>query len=406
MKKILALLLTVAMVACLFAGCQSSEPNTSDPATEPSTDNSNTDPATEPATEPANADNTSPDANGAKKVAFVTDVGNIDDHSFNQYSYEGVTKFCSNAGLECSYYKPVGDTDQDRIDAINQAVGDGYGVVVMAGYLFGPACYTVATQHPEVLFLALDVTEGDLKADTVPSNIALICYQEEQAGYLAGYAAVQEGYKELGFLGGIDVPAVVRYGYGFIMGADKAAQELNLTDVNIKYWYSGSFQPNDDIATKMDNWYVGGNQVVFACGGGIYLSCQSAAEANDGKMIGVDVDQSNVSDRIITSAMKALSNSVVKALTDASANGWTWPQNYAGVCQYLGAADNCVGLPMETSQFTTFTQEQYDTLFQAMANGSLVVDNNSNPDVKPAPQELQDKHYYRKHGVNAYYGQR
>ena len=129
---------------------------------------------------------------------------------------------------------------------------------------------------------------------------------------------------------------------------------------------------------------MGGTQVVFACGGGIYLSCQSAAEANDGKMIGVDVDQSNVSDRIITSAMKALSNSVVKALTDASANGWTWPQNYAGVCQYLGAADNCVGLPMETSQFTTFTQEQYDTLFQAMANGSLVVDNNSNPDVKPA----------------------
>ena len=224
MKKILALLLTVAMVACLFAGCQSSEPKTSDPATEPSTDNSNTDPATDPATTPDNDDNTSPDVNGAKKVAFVTDVGNIDDHSFNQYSYEGVTKFCSNAGLECSYYKPVGDTDQDRIDAINQAVKDGYGVVVMAGYLFGPACYSVATQHPEVLFLALDVTEGDLKSDTVPSNIALICYQEEQAGYLAGYAAVQEGYKELGFLGGIDVPAVVRYGYGFIMGADKAAE--------------------------------------------------------------------------------------------------------------------------------------------------------------------------------------
>ena len=104
----------------------------------------------------------------------MTDVGNIDDHSFNQYSYEGVTKFCSNAGLECSYYKPAGDTDQDRIDAINQAVKDGYGVVVMAGYLFGPACYTVATEHPEVLFLALDVTEGDLKAESVPSNIALI----------------------------------------------------------------------------------------------------------------------------------------------------------------------------------------------------------------------------------------
>ena len=365
MKKILALLLAVTMVACLFAGCQNGTTEPTDPATEPTTDvttEPTTEPATEPVTEPASEDATVPSTDGAKKVAFVTDVGNIDDHSFNQYSYEGVTKFCSNAGLECSYYKPAGDTDQDRIDAINQAVKDGYGVVVMAGYLFGPACYTVATEHPEVLFLALDVTEGDLKAESVPSNIALICYQEEQAGYLAGYAAVQEGYKELGFLGGIDVPAVIRYGYGFIMGADKAAQELNLTDVN---------------------WYVGGTEVVFACGGGIYLSCLSAAESNDGKMIGVDVDQSNVSDRIITSAMKALSNSVVKALTDASANDWIWPESYAGVCQYLGAADDCVGLPMETSQFTKFTQEQYDTLFQAMADGPLGVDNNSSADVKP-----------------------
>ena len=384
MKKIIALLLAVVMVACLFAGCQGGDGEETNPSTNSTTDEA-TDPATEPAgdeTEPADDDTTEPDSTGAKKVAFVTDVGNIDDHSFNQYSYEGVTKFCEENNLECNYYKPAGDTDQDRIDAINQAVTDGYGVIVMAGYLFGPACYTVASEHPEVLFLALDVTEGDLNADTVPSNIALICYQEEQAGYLAGYAAVQEGYKELGFLGGIDVPAVIRYGYGFIQGADKAAQELGVTDVNIKYWYSGSFEANDDIATKMDNWYVGGTEVVFACGG-IYLSCLSAADANDGKMIGVDVDQSNVSERIITSAMKALSNSVVKALTDASANGWTWPTEYAGVCQYLGAADDCVGLPMETSQFTTFTQEQYDALFQSMADGTLVVDNNSDPDTKP-----------------------
>lgn len=173
------------------------------PSTNSTTDEA-TDPATEPAgdeTEPAADDTTEPDSTGAKKVAFVTDVGNIDDHSFNQYSYEGVTKFCEENNLECNYYKPAGDTDQDRIDAINQAVTDGYGVIVMAGYLFGPACYTVASEHPEVLFLALDVTEGDLNADTVPSNIALICYQEEQAGYLAGYAAVQEGYKELGLPG-------------------------------------------------------------------------------------------------------------------------------------------------------------------------------------------------------------
>lgn len=316
-------------------------------------------------------------------VAFVTDVGNIDDQSFNQYTWQGVQDFCSANSLNANYYRPTEDSDAARLEQMDNAVNDGAKSIVVAGYLFGNAIAEAQEKYPDVQFLALDVSASDLGDKAPTANTALITYKEEQAGYLAGYAAVYDGYKELGFLGGIDVPAVVRYGYGFIMGADKAAQELNLTDVNIKYWYSGSFQPNDDIATKMDNWYVGGTEVVFACGGGIYLSCQSAAEANDGKMIGVDVDQSNVSDRIITSAMKALSNSVVKALTDASANGWTWPQNYAGVCQYLGAADNCVGLPMETSQFTTFTQEQYDALFNAMADGSLVVDNNSNPDVKP-----------------------
>lgn len=366
MKKFLAFVMAASMALSL-AACVGSTPASSTAST-----------TTEATSEAAAS------TSGSKTdVAFVTDVGNIDDQSFNQYTWQGVQDFCSANSLNANYYRPTEDSDAARLEQMDNAVNDGAKSIVVAGYLFGKAIAEAQEKYPDVQFLALDVSASDLGDKAPTANTALITYKEEQAGYLAGYAAVYDGYKELGFLGGIDVPAVVRYGYGFIMGADKAAQELNLTDVNIKYWYSGSFQPNDDIATKMDNWYVGGTEVVFACGGGIYLSCQSAAEANDGKMIGVDVDQSNVSDRIITSAMKALSNSVVKALTDASANGWTWPQNYAGVCQYLGAADNCVGLPMETSQFTTFTQEQYDALFNAMADGSLVVDNNSNPDVKP-----------------------
>ena len=370
MKRILALLLAVAMVACLFAGCQSSKP----------------------------ADDGKPTDDGkttsATKIAFVTDTGNIDDHSFNQYSFEGVTKFATDNGLESKYYKPAGDTDQDRIDAITTAIKDGYNVVTMAGFLFGPAVYQCAVANPDVLFLALDVTTFDLKdaegkaPETVPANLALICYKEEQCGYLAGYAAVVDGYKELGFLGGISVPAVVRYGYGFIQGADAAAKELGYDDVNIKYWYSNSFVPNDEIATKMDAWYVGGTELVFACGGGIYLSCLSAADANDGKMIGVDNDQSPESDRIITSAMKALSNSVVVALTAAKDNGYKWPEAYASKCTYLGAAEGCVGLPMETSKFTTFTQEKYDELFKAIAEGTLVVDNTSDPNIHPVTEKV------------------
>lgn len=386
MKKLVALLLALAMVACLFAGCASNDKETT---TETPTETT-TEPATEP-TETSETTESTDDNTGtvdpSMKVAFVTDVGNIDDHSFNQYTYEGITTFAEENSVDCTYYRPAEDTDQARIDAINQAIADGYNTVVMAGYLFGPATASCAAEHPEVNFLALDVSAGDLGTDTIPSNVSLIVYKEEQAGYLAGYAAVKAGYTELGFLGGMSVPAVVRYGYGFVQGADAAAVEDNV-DVNIKYWYSGSFGPTDEIAAKMDSWYTEGTEVVFACGGGIYLSCQSAAEANEGLMIGVDVDQSNVSDTIITSAMKALSNSVRMALTAVGTNGLVWPEAYAGTCQSLGAKEDCIGLPMESSKLGDFDEAAYETLFQQIVDGTITIDDTSDPEKHPTTQKV------------------
>lgn len=357
MKKIVSLLLVVVMVAALFVGCQKQE-------------------------QPAASNEPAAPAADAMKVAFVTDVGNIDDHSFNQYTYEGVTLFGKSSGCEVTYYKPSEDTDQAREDAINQAIKDGYKTIVMAGYLFGPACNACALANPDCNFLALDVSEFDLGADTIPSNVSLIVYKEEQCGYLAGYAAVTDGYTELGFLGGMSVPAVVRYGQGFVQGAEAAAAKLG-TKANIKYWYSGTFGPNDEIASKMDTWYVEGTQVVFACGGAIYLSCLTAAESNNGKMIGVDVDQSNESDCIITSAMKALSNSVQLALGECKNNGWKWPAAYSGTCQSMGAKEDCVGLPMATSKLEKFTQADYDELFKGIVDGTVAISDNSDPDVHP-----------------------
>lgn len=386
MKKLVALLLALAMVACLFAGCASNDKETTTETPTETTTETPTEPtATSETAEPT--DDTVGTVDPSMKVAFVTDVGNIDDHSFNQYTYEGITTFAEENSVDCTYYKPAEDTDQARIDAINQAIADGYNTVVMAGYLFGPATASCAAEHPEVNFLALDVSAGDLGTETIPSNVSLIVYKEEQAGYLAGYAAVKAGYTELGFLGGMSVPAVVRYGYGFVQGADAAAVEDNV-DVNIKYWYSGSFGPTDEIAAKMDSWYTEGTEVVFACGGGIYLSCQSAAEANEGLMIGVDVDQSNVSDTIITSAMKALSNSVRMALTAVGTNGLVWPEAYAGTCQSLGAKEDCVGLPMESSKLGDFDEAAYETLFQQIVDGTITIDDTSDPEKHPTTQKV------------------
>ena len=210
-------------------------------------------------------------------VAFVTDVGNIDDQSFNQYTWAGVQQFCDANGLNANYYKPSEDSDAARVEQMDNAVKDGAKVIVMAGYLFAPALEEAQAKYPDISFLALDVSTGDLAEPA--ANTALITYKEEQAGYLAGYAAVTDGYKNLGFLGGMAVPAVIRYGYGFVQGANQAAADLGVSDINIKYWYSGSFQANDDIKAKMDSWYSDGTEVVFACGGSICNSCVAAAQA-------------------------------------------------------------------------------------------------------------------------------
>ena len=386
MKKIFALIMAASMAFSLVA-CSNDSSNSSSGA---STSTGST----------SEAAATGSDAK--TDVAFITDVGNIDDQSFNQYTWQGVQDFCDANSLKANYYRPTEDSDAARLEQVDNAVNDGAKAVVMAGYLFANTLYEAQTKYPDVSFLALDVAVADMLGaggvDTsaadfnmddydlsqyITSNTALVTYKEEQAGYLAGYAAVADGYTELGFLGGIAVPAVIRYGYGFVQGANEAAAEMGVSDVNIKYWYSGTFSASDEVKTKMDSWYTEGTQVVFACGGQIGNSCAAAAEANGGKMIGVDVDQSNLGDFVITSAMKALANSVNVALTDCMSNDWTWSETYSGVEAKLGAAEDCVGLPMESSKFTNFTQEQYDEMFASIVDGTLVIDDSSDAAVHP-----------------------
>lgn len=373
MKKFLALAMAACMAFSLVAcgGGASSAASTS---------------------EAASTEATAEAASGSKTdVAFVTDVGNIDDQSFNQYTWQGVQDFCAANGLNANYYRPTEDSDAARLEQMDNAVNDGAKAIVVAGYLFGTSVAEAQAKYPDVQFLALDVATTDLSADgsvAPAANTALITYKEEQAGYLAGYAAVTDGYKELGFLGGMAVPAVIRYGYGFVQGAEAAAQELGVTDVNIKYWYSGGFAATDEVKNKMDGWYSEGTEIVFACGGPVCQSCDAAAQANGGKMIGVDVDQSGQFDTVITSAMKALANSVNVALTDAMNNDWKFSEAYSAKQTVLGAAEDCVGLPMETSKFTNFTQEQYDALYTAIVDGTLVVDDSFDAEVHPATSNV------------------
>ena len=315
------------------------------------------------------------------KVALTCDTGTIDDESFNQACWSAVSSYM---GDDCQYYIPEADaSDEDRETMIRQAVNDGADVIVCVGYLYGASLAWAAEQYPDVKFVAIDVTQGDIGTDEIPSNCYCITFKEEQAGYLAGYAIAKDGKTKLGFLGGMAVPAVIRYGYGFVQGADAAAQELG-TNIDINYFYGGQFYGDANITSRMEGWYSNGTQVVFACGGPVCQSCDAAAQANGGKMIGVDVDQSGRYDTVITSAMKGLAESVNEALTDSMNNGWKFTETYAGKETKLGAAENCVGLPMETSKFNKFTQEQYDAMYASIVDGTLTIDDSFDTTVTPS----------------------
>ena len=372
MKKIIAVLMALAMV---LAHVACAKPAPTEPAAAPA------DQAAAPAA-PAAASEPAAKAEGGMKVALVTDVGNIDDKSFNQGAWEGVVAFCEGKGLKqgegYDYYRPSEDSTEARVETINTAIANGANVVVCPGYLFEDAIFTVQGSNPDVQFLLLDGEphSADYTTYETTANSHNILYQEEQAGYFAGYAAVKDGYKKLGFLGGMAVPAVVRYGYGFVQGANAAAEEMNIVDqVSIKYWYCGGFAPSDDIKIKMAGWFTDGTEVVFSCGGGIYLSAVAAATEANGKVIGVDVDQSAESECIITSAMKGLSNSVVLALEDLWANNGKWSADYSGKTAVLGAADDCVGLPTADGSWrlSNYTVAEYNELFAKVKDGTVVV---------------------------------
>ena len=271
---------------------------------------------------------------------MITDYGDITDQSFNQTTYEACKAFCEANGVDFKYYKPGSDSDEDRITMIENAIDEGYNVIVMPGYAFGAAIAATAPEYPDVTFIALDVSEFDLTSaglDPLPANLYSAVYQEELCGYMAGYAAVKLGYKNLGFLGGMAVPAVVRYGYGFVQGADAAAAETG-ADVTMNYAYGNQFYGDADITAAMDTWYGAGTEVVFACGGGIFTSAAEAAAKVGGKVIGVDVDQAATIDggygegMTVTSAMKGLAATVktmLAAVQDGSSRAarsrtWAW----------------------------------------------------------------------------------
>ena len=363
MKKILALLLALVMALSLFA-CGKKDPD-------PQPDDN----------KPVNADDIKDEitsADGKYEIAFVTDVGQLKDKSFNQGTFDGVKLYANANNLSYKYYQPAnGDqaTDDDRFDAMKAAAENGAKVIVCAGFMQGTALAKAAAEFKDVSFIFVDGwAMADAKGNPLTNTLG-VAFQEEQCGYLAGYAAVKEGYTKLGFTGGGggNNPACCRYGYGFVQGASAAAKELNTkVEMNYSWLYGASFQASPELQTMANGWYTNGTECIFACGGSMFASVAAAAAANDGKVVGVDVDQSFESDTVITSAMKGLAASVQWACAKVYDGSFA---AMGGTCATLGAKDNAVGLPTATWSLTKWSVDEYNAMLKDMADGKLVVDN-------------------------------
>ena len=301
---------------------------------------------------------------------MITDIGTIDDKSFTQGSWEGLKKYAEEKGITYKYYKPAGKDTDSKIDSIYLAISSGAKLIVTPGYLFEPAIYKVQDTHPEINFVLLDGTpqDGTYTDFRIEKNVYAVLYAEEEAGFLAGYGVVKEGYTNLGVMGGMAEPSVIRFGYGFVQGADYAAKELGVKNIKIDYTYIGGYEPTPEVQTKASSWFIKGVQVIFAPAGGAGNSVMSAAEQNKGYVVGVDVDQSSESPTVITSAMKMIGESVYNAIDEFYKGNFP-----GGNSVILDAKVHGIGLPMETSKFKNFTKEDYNAIYQKLVDGSVKI---------------------------------
>ncbi|MDO5022699.1 MAG: BMP family ABC transporter substrate-binding protein [Eubacteriales bacterium] len=320
------------------------------------------------------------------EIGMITDIGTIDDKSFNQGTWEGIKNFAEANGKTYNYFQPNGQSTEIYLEYIQQAVEAGAKIVLTPGFLFEEPVYIAQDMYPEVHFVLIDGNphNADYSEFRTEKNAVGITYAEEESGFLAGYAAVKEGYTKLGFMGGMAVPAVIRFGYGYIQGAEFAAKELGITGLECRYHYTGGFSATPEAQTMAASWFADGIEVIFACGGAVGNSVMAAAEASKkGKVIGVDVDQSSESETVITSAMKGLAASVEQVL-DAYYKG-EFP---GGEALVFDAALDGVQLPMETSKFEKFTQEDYDAIYKQLVDKAFKIQKDS--DVTSAAELASD----------------
>ncbi|MDE7247543.1 MAG: BMP family ABC transporter substrate-binding protein [Lachnospiraceae bacterium] len=318
------------------------------------------------------------------EIVLLTD-GPVEDGGYNEAVYNGVRMYALGAGRSFSYYNANPNEPESYHELIERSAQEGARVIVCAGDIFGEAVGAMQETYPQTSFLLIDSVPHDGEGEelSIAENVHCVLFHEEEAGYLAGYMAVWEGYRNLGFMGGREEPAVLRYGYGYLQGIDAAAKDLSLDNVTVNYGYAGIFSPDIAVRVKADEWYENGTQIIFACGGGLYESVLEAAENQDGLLIGVDVDQARDSDRFLTSAVKNIGTAVTDALDSFYANGG-WNNGRAGQVKRYGVDEGCAAIPVVDTEwrFKEIPTTHFFEIYKQLKRGDRAVSD----DISAPPQ--------------------
>ena len=345
---------------------------------------------------------------GNFELAMITDGGNISDSSMNRAVWTSVSEFAIANNKNCNIYHPETQQHEDLVDAMMKAVVGGAKIVVCSGKVLEEALYEVQSLFPDVRFVLVDgepcgvgdeprgaITSAQAATDTddgsaeittpvaevkIESNVYCITFREDQAGYLAGYIAVRDGYTKFGFVSESDSKSDMLYGAGFLQGIQDAAREMGIIDrINVKFRYSAHNAMLDEhLRSVVETWYMTGTELVFASG----YTCGdviAAAEQKNGRVICTDNDHATVSHLVVTSAMKFVGVSISEALTSFYNNGMKWDAAHSGKSVNLGVAEAGVGLPtgMSSWRFGNYTTAQYDALVAKLISGDIVVNGTS-----------------------------
>lgn len=368
MKKFLALFLSLTLLLALTA-CKAAEA-ASGAQQEQRTVTAPTDDATfvyqpeDPTVTPA----------GGETIALVTGASGTESGA-DAMLWQGVQTFASAYGYTATTQTAEGDSSADVETALRTAAESGAKLIICRGDAAATALYRIQESYPDVHYLLFDDEphNDDYSAYKTANLVHCVLFQEEQAGYLAGYAAVIDGYTSLGFVGAREIPGIVRYGTGFLQGAEAAAEQQGET-VNLKFWFADTYDENDAVTQRMADWYNGGVSLIFVSGGTLYKGAAQAAEQTGGKVMAGDTNVTELSDSILASAVKCYNAAVQRQLYEFFTAG-SWSTQNAGQTERVGITNAEVALESDTSwRLDSFTLDDYRSLYEDLRTSVKRVD--------------------------------